>query len=107
MWIVTARSPFATVLPNIVLLLVGLVVFVAIIVLIFVLSERTKEKTQNRLKYFVFLGPALLLLIIGLIYPAIRTLYLSFFDARSENFIGLQNYIWAFTQPEILIVRDC
>jgi alpha-glucoside transport system permease protein len=104
MWIVTARSPFATVLPNIVLLLVGLAVFVGLIVLIFVLSERTKEKTQNRLKYLVFLGPAILLLIIGLIYPAIRTLYLSFFDARSENFIGLENYMWAFTQPEILLV---
>jgi len=46
----------------------------------------------------------MLLLLIGLVYPAIRTLYLSLFDARSENFIGLQNYIWAFTQPEILIV---
>ena len=31
MWIVTARSPFATVLPNIVLLLVGLAVFVGIL----------------------------------------------------------------------------
>jgi alpha-glucoside transport system permease protein len=81
-----------------------LAIFVGLIVLIFVLSERTKEKTQNRLKYLVFLGPAILLLIIGLIYPAIRTLYLSFFDARSENFIGLENYMWAFTQPEILLV---
>jgi alpha-glucoside transport system permease protein len=104
MWIVTARSPYATVLPNVTLLLIGLAVFIGLIVLIFVLSERTKEKTQNRLKYFVFLGPAILLLLIGLVYPAIRTLYLSMFDARSENFIGLENYIWAFTQPEILLV---
>lgn len=104
MWIVTARSPFATVLPNIILLVVGVAVFVGVVILVFWLSERTKEKTQNRLKYFVFLAPALLLLIIGLIYPAIRTMYLSLFDARSENFVGMANYIWAFTQPEILIV---
>ncbi|MCY7412625.1 MAG: sugar ABC transporter permease [Salinibacterium sp.] len=99
-----AERVFSRVGPNVFLLVMGLVIFVALIVLIFVLSERTKEKTQNRLKYLVFLGPAILLLIIGLIYPAIRTLYLSLFDARSENFIGLENYIWAFTQPEILIV---
>jgi alpha-glucoside transport system permease protein len=102
--LLAGRSPFATVLPNIILLIVGLVIFAAVVFLVFFLSERTKEKAQNRLKYLVFLGPALLLLTIGLIYPAIRTLYLSFFDARSENFIGLGNYIWAFTQPEILIV---
>jgi alpha-glucoside transport system permease protein len=50
------------------------------------------------------LVPALVLLTIGLIYPAIRTLILSFMDARGENFIGLDNYVWAFTRPEILIV---
>ena len=100
----TARSPFATVIPNVILLIAGLALFVALVVLVFWLSERTREKTQNRLKYFVFLGPALILLVVGLIYPAIRTLYLSLFDARSVNFIGLDNYIWAFTQPEILIV---
>jgi alpha-glucoside transport system permease protein len=100
----TARSPFATVIPNVILLVAGLAIFVALVVLVFWLSERTREKTQNRLKYFVFLGPALILLVVGLIYPAIRTLYLSLFDARSVNFIGLDNYIWAFTQPEILTV---
>jgi len=104
MWIHLAKSPFATVLPNILLLLIGIAVFGVLVVLIFWLAERTKDKTQNRLKYFVFLGPALLLLVIGLIYPAIRTLFLSLFDASSANFIGLNNYIWAFTQPEILLV---
>jgi alpha-glucoside transport system permease protein len=104
MWIVTARSPLASVLPNIIVLLVGLAVFAGIVVLTFWLAERTKDKTQNRLKYFVFLAPALIAISVGLVYPAIRTLFLSFFDANSKNFIGLDNYIWAFTQPEILIV---
>lgn len=99
-----AQRVFSSVGPNVVLLVAGLAIFVALIILIFVLSERTKEKTQNRLKYLVFLGPAIILLIVGLIYPAIRTIFLSLFDARSENFVGLDNYIWAFTQPEILIV---
>ncbi len=99
-----APSPYAAILPSLLLLFLGLLVFGVIVTLIFVLAERTKEKTQNRLKYFVFLGPAIILLIIGLIYPAIRTLFLSFFDANSSNFVGFDNYVWAFTRPEILIV---
>jgi len=29
---------------------------------------------------------------------------MSFMDARSENFVGINNYIWAFSVPEIQIV---
>lgn len=56
------------------------------------------------MRYLVFLGPASLLLLVGLIYPAIRTIILSFMDKKSENFVGFDNYIWAFTIPEIQIV---
>ncbi|HZW02635.1 MAG TPA: sugar ABC transporter permease, partial [Anaerolineaceae bacterium] len=48
---------------------------------------------RERLEPFVFVGPALVLLSIFLIYPTLNTIYLSLFDARSENFVGLQNYI--------------
>lgn len=82
----------------------GTLVFVAVIVLIFILAERSTVKAQEWLKYGVFLGPAMLLLIVGLLYPAIRTLILSFMDKNSQNFIGLENYIWAFTTPEIQVV---
>jgi alpha-glucoside transport system permease protein len=70
----------------------------------FVLAERSSVKAQEWVKYLVFLVPALALLIIGLIYPAIRTLILSFMDADSEAFVGMDNYVWAFTRPEILQV---
>jgi alpha-glucoside transport system permease protein len=78
--------------------------FAAIIFLMFVLAERTSVKAQEWVKYLVFLVPALALLIIGLIYPAIRTLIMSFMDADSEVFVGMDNYVWAFTRPEILQV---
>jgi alpha-glucoside transport system permease protein len=80
-------------------LVFGLIVFVA-----FKLAERTSERTQKFLKYLIFLAPALILLFTGLVAPAIRTLYLSFRDARGENFVGWENYHWAVTQPEILDV---
>ena len=52
---------------------------------------------------FVFVGPALVILGLYLVYPLVRTLYLSFFGSRGEDFIGLQNYIFAFTNPDMLI----
>jgi len=90
--------------PNLVILVVGLLVFVAVFFLIFLLAERTSVKTQEVLRYAVFLGPALLLLAIGLLYPAGRTVYLSFMNKSGQEFVGLENYIWAFTTPEIQIV---
>jgi len=90
--------------PNLVILIAGLLVFAAVFLLIFLLAERTSVKTQEVLRYAVFLGPALLLLAIGLLYPAGRTLYLSFMNKQGQEFVGLDNYIWAFTTPEIQIV---
>jgi alpha-glucoside transport system permease protein len=88
-------------------LVITVIVFAAVVSLAFFLAERTSERVQRLVKYLLFLAPALIFLFIGLIAPAIRTLYLSFRDARGDNFVGLENYIWAFTQPEILqILRN-
>lgn len=90
--------------PNLTLLVISLVAFGAVIYALFLIGSRASVKWQGWLRYGVFLGPALLLLLVGLIYPALRTIWMSFMDKRSENFIGLDNYIWAFTIPEIQIV---
>jgi alpha-glucoside transport system permease protein len=52
---------------------------------------------------YVFVGPALFLLGAYLVFPAVRTIWISFMDARSRNFVGLENYIYAFTEPDIQI----
>lgn len=90
--------------PNLTLLVISLVAFAAIIYALFLIGSRASVRWQGWLRYGVFLGPALLLLLVGLIYPALRTIWMSFMDKRSENFIGFDNYIWAFTIPEIQIV---
>ena len=102
--IIARKTGWEIIAPNLIMLVSGLLAFAAIIFLMFVLAERTSVKTQEWIKYLVFLVPALALLIIGLIYPAIRTLILSFMDADSEVFVGMDNYVWAFTRPEILQV---
>jgi alpha-glucoside transport system permease protein len=51
-----------------------------------------------------FVAPAVLLLLVGLLYPASRTAVQSFLDASSASFVGLDNYIRIFTQPDLVIV---
>ena len=51
---------------------------------------------------WIYIAPALLLLIFFLVYPSIDTLRLSFFDRRGEVFVGFQNYIRSFTNKTML-----
>jgi alpha-glucoside transport system permease protein len=58
---------------------------------------------RETVRPFLFVGPALVILGVYLIYPAVRTIYLSFLDARSEVFVGLENYAFALTSEDMLI----
>lgn len=72
-------------------------------VLIESLLRPLPEKTQWKLRPWLWLAPALFFLGVFLIYPALNTLYLSFLDAKSAAFVGLENYVFAFTNREMLI----
>ena len=63
---------------------------------------------KHKLKILVlggtsFLGPAFALLLIGLVYPTISTIYTSFLSNRGA-FIGFDNYVWIFTQDQNWVV---
>jgi alpha-glucoside transport system permease protein len=51
-----------------------------------------------------FLGPALLFIVFGLVYPAILTIRDSFYDAGGNTAIGMANYQTIFTNNQFLIV---
>jgi alpha-glucoside transport system permease protein len=102
--LVTRKTGWEIIAPNLITLVLGLAAFAGIVVLMFLLAERTSVRIQEWVKYLIFLVPAVALLLIGLIYPAIRTLILSFMNDNSDRFVGFENYIWAFTIPEIVQV---
>ena len=54
--------------------------------------ERLPKKWEERVKPYVFVGPAVVLVGFFLIYPAIRTIVFSFANSDSTAFIGLKNY---------------
>ncbi|EEP71356.1 binding-protein-dependent transport system inner membrane component [Micromonospora sp. ATCC 39149] len=62
------------------------------------------RKPQEGMFAFFFLLPAVLLLLVGLVVPAIRTTLLSFMDGGSRNWVGLRNYTWMFSDDSIVRV---
>ena len=62
--------------------------------------SQKKEKWRKRIQPWLFLGPAILLLSVYLIFPVIETIRLSFFNFGGFDFVGLKNYIWAFGDPD-------
>jgi alpha-glucoside transport system permease protein len=68
-----------------------------------ILVNRLPYRQRSRILPWVYMVPALAVLGAFLILPTIRTIIISFMDRRSEAFVGLDNYIFAFTNPDMLI----
>lgn len=120
---------FADELPKLAMLLYGLVAFVIVVGgLLFLLdllpnwfarwrearsmaavaagnvTSAPRRRPSEGLFGVFFLLPVLLLLGIGLVVPAIRTILLSLKDRSGDTWVGLENYGWMFSQDEIVIV---
>ncbi len=94
----------STTTPKLIQLFVAIPVFFLVIGLLFLIAGRANGKSQRPVAIAVFVGPALLLLSVGLIVPAIRTILFSFMDPDSASFVGFRNYIWMFHDPNVHII---
>ncbi|MDN4480329.1 carbohydrate ABC transporter permease [Demequina muriae] len=93
---------------------VAIVVFLIIVVLVMYGADLIKGRFREKITLIVLISPVLLLLGIGLIWPAIDTTWLSFntvTDAPDPDtgiytttmqFVGLDNYRFAFSDPGTL-----
>ncbi len=66
-------------------------------------SLQKRESVRSKIRPWLFLAPALLLLGIYLLYPLVETFRLSFYDATGHTFVGLANYTWVFVDQGFLI----
>ncbi len=55
---------------------------------------------DSKLRAWIFLAPALIILFIFLIYPVAETTRLSFLDNHGREFKGINNYIWAINDSD-------
>ncbi len=65
---------------------------------------RLGRVSAGRLRPWLWLLPALLLLAVFLLYPALNTISLSLRDAGSKSYVGLSNYLRIFSDRDMLIV---
>ncbi len=67
---------------------------------LFLLDYRARQGAGYLFQLVLFAAPAAVLLLIGLVYPFIATFVQSFYDKTGAQFVGFENYVWVFTQPE-------
>lgn len=66
------------------------------------LIEALPRFWRDSLRPFLFVLPGVGILFLFLMVPTLITLYQSFFDARTVNFVGLSNYVATFTDRSML-----
>ena len=59
-------------------------------------------KARTVVRPWFWIGPAVVLLALFLVYPSFNTIYLSFFGPNSKKFVGLANYRYFFTNAGTL-----
>jgi alpha-glucoside transport system permease protein len=81
--------------------------FVAIVGVLLAIASRFSGRRGDRVVAAVFLVPTVALISIGLIYPGLKTIYQSLYDAAGTSFIGMDNYKTIFTDTDqITVLRN-
>jgi alpha-glucoside transport system permease protein len=85
---------------------IAVLLFYAVMAGILLVTQRLRSRRGERIQAIAFLGPSLLLIGIGLLYPAGVTVYQSFYGAATFDppFVGLDNYAELFTNSQQLLV---
>ena len=62
------------------------------------------RRLRDAVRPWLFVGPAILIVGIYIVFPAVRTIWISFFDRTSRVFVGLANYAFIITDADMLLV---
>ena len=65
-------------------------------------TDLLPARYREGVRPYIFVGPALVILSVFLIYPVINTILISLKDAQGEAFIGLDNFKFVFTDASML-----
>ena len=94
------------VIGSLVTIVLGLGVLGVVLVLLYGLTVKLPGAWRNRTQTWLFMGPALIAIFIGLFVPALKTIYVSLFNDAPKNpkFIGLKNFKEIFTSRDSRLV---
>ncbi|MFN2537417.1 MAG: carbohydrate ABC transporter permease, partial [Mycobacteriales bacterium] len=89
------------------LMVEAVALFVAVVGVILFVANRFSGRRGDRAVAVAFLLPTVLLISVGLVYPGLKTIYQSFFDASGRSFIGADNYKTIFTDSDqVTVLRN-
>ncbi|WP_240641451.1 carbohydrate ABC transporter permease [Nocardioides ferulae] len=83
---------------------IAVALFVVVVGGILLMTSRMRSRSGELVQTAAFVLPAVLLICLGLLYPAINNIYQSFFDRRGDEFVGWDNYREVFTDEALLLV---
>ena len=84
-------------LSAIVVAAVALGALLAFLAVMYGVADRLPKRWREGARAWVFLAPAAIAVTIGLLVPAIRTVYLSLLDDNGQQFVGIDNYVDVFS----------
>jgi alpha-glucoside transport system permease protein len=90
-------------------MVIAVALFYGVMAVILLLTQRLRSRRGERIQAAAFLGPTLALIAVGLLYPAIVTVWQSLHGAATFNppFVGLDNYKDLFTNPQqVKVLRN-
>ncbi|MFZ4814641.1 MAG: carbohydrate ABC transporter permease [Phototrophicaceae bacterium] len=59
----------------------------------------SRERVREQIRPWLFIGPAILILTVYIVYPAVQTAIFTFVDREGEVFVGFDNYARAGRDP--------
>ncbi len=81
--------------------------FVAVMGVVLFVADRVRSRRGELIQTIAFVVPSAVLIAVGLLYPALKTIYQSFQNAASTSFVGLDNYKAIFTtSDEVTVLRN-
>ncbi|MBM6404004.1 sugar ABC transporter permease [Phycicoccus sp. CSK15P-2] len=82
----------------------AIILFAVVFGLVLAFASLFKGRNGEKVQGALFALPAVALLAVGLVYPALRTVNLSFRGRTADGPYSLDNYVTMFTSPELLVV---
>lgn len=86
---------------------IGGVVLIPVLIVAYIwlteqLLERLPRRLQATARPYVWVFPAVVFAVLFMVLPTINTVILSFLDRSGTRFVGLDNYVFFFTNPDTL-----
>lgn len=85
----------------------AIALFLIVVAVVLVVADRVKSRRGEVLQTTAFVLPAVVMIGLGLLYPAVRTIYESFRNSASTGYVGFDNYHHIFTDgDELQVLRN-